>query len=148
VCPDIGSVKRARAYANRLGTDIAIVDKKRTGPNAVESVTLIGSVSGRDVVLFDDMIDTAGTLCAAAGLVKESGARRIVAACTHAILSGRSPQVIEASPMSRVVVSDTLFIPPEKLDGKIQVLSAGALFGEAIKRIHNEESISSLFDPT
>jgi ribose-phosphate pyrophosphokinase len=148
VCPDIGSIKRARAYANRLGTDIAIVDKKRTGPNAVESVTLIGSVKGRDVILFDDMIDTAGTLCAAAGLTKESGAKRIIAACTHAILSGRSPEAIEESPMSRVVVSDTLLIPPEKLDGKIQVLSAGALFGEAIKRIHNEESISSLFDPT
>jgi len=105
-------------------------------------------VKGRDVVLFDDMIDTAGTLCAAAGLIKESGAKRVIAACTHAILSGRSPSAIEASPMSAVVVSDTLFIPPEKLDGKIKVLTASALFGEAIKRIHNEESISSLFDPT
>ena len=145
VSPDIGSTKRARAYANRLNSDFAIVDKKRIDPNEVESVTLIGKVEDRDVILFDDIIDTAGTLCAAAGLLKRSGAKRIIAACTHPILSGNSVSNIERSPMSIVVVSDTLQVPPEKMNGKIEVLTAAALFGEAIKRIHNEESISSLF---
>ena len=145
VSPDIGSTKRARAYANRLNSDFAIVDKKRIDPNEVESVTLIGKVEDRDVILFDDIIDTAGTLCAAAGLLKRSGAKRIIAVCTHPILSGNSVANIERSPMSRVVVSDTLQVPPEKMNGKIEVLTAAALFGEAIKRIHNEESISSLF---
>jgi ribose-phosphate pyrophosphokinase len=148
VAPDIGSTKRARAYANRLGTDLAIVDKKRVAPNAVESGTLIGVVDSRDVILFDDMIDTAGTLCTAAKLVKQAGANRIIAACTHAILSGNSVESIEESPLSSVVVSDSLFVPDEKLIDKIEVLSAASLFGEAIKRIHNEESISSLFDPS
>jgi ribose-phosphate pyrophosphokinase len=145
VSPDIGSTKRARAYANRLGSDFAIVDKKRIDPNEVESVTLIGQVEDRDVILFDDIIDTAGTLCAAAGLLKRSGARRIIAACTHPILSGNSTENIQKSPLSLVVVSDTLLVPAGKLDGKIEVLTAASLFGEAIKRIHNEESISSLF---
>jgi ribose-phosphate pyrophosphokinase len=148
VAPDIGSTKRARAYANRLDTDLAIVDKKRIAPNTVESGTLIGNVEGRDVILFDDMIDTAGTLCNAAKLVKESGANRIIAACTHAILSGHSIELIQESPLSKVVVSDSLFIPDSKRNSKIEVLSSASLFGEAIKRIHNEESISSLFNPT
>jgi ribose-phosphate pyrophosphokinase len=146
VSPDIGSTKRARAYANRLDTDLAIVDKKRIGPNEVESVTLIGKVEDRDVILFDDIIDTAGTLCAAAKLLKQSGAKRIIAACTHAILSGNSTAAISQSPIYKVVVSDSLFVHPEKLIDKIELLTASALFGEAIKRIHNEESISSLFD--
>jgi ribose-phosphate pyrophosphokinase len=146
VSPDIGSVKRARAYANRLGTDLAIVDKKRIGPNEVESVTLIGSVKGRDVILFDDIIDTARTLCAAAGLLEQSGAKRIIAACTHPILSGNSIAMIEQSPLSSVVVSDSVFVKPEKLGKKIEMMSASSLFGEAIQRIHNEESISSLFN--
>jgi ribose-phosphate pyrophosphokinase len=146
VSPDIGSTKRARAYANRLDTDLAIVDKKRIGPNEVESVTLIGTVEDRDVILFDDIIDTAGTLCAAAKLLKQSGAKRIIAACTHAILSGNSAEAVKKSQMSKVVVSDSLFNQPEKLNDRFEILTASALFGEAIKRIHNEESISSLFD--
>ena len=146
VSPDVGSTKRARAYANRLNTDLAIVDKKRIGPNEVESVALIGTVDQRDVILFDDIIDTASTLCNAAKLLKRSGAKRIIAACTHPILSGDSVSTIRESPLSSVVVSDSLFMPPKKLIEKIEVLTSSALFGEAIKRIHNEESISSLFD--
>jgi len=146
VAPDIGSVKRARAYANRLNTDLALVDKRRTGPNHIQSVTLIGNVKDRDVILFDDIIDTAGTLCAAADLVKNEGAHSILAACTHPILSGNAIERISESSISKLYVSDTVFLPEEKRIDKIQVVTTAALFGEAILRIHNEKSISSLFD--
>jgi ribose-phosphate pyrophosphokinase len=139
------ATEKGQGLCEPAGIDFAIVDKKRVDPNAVESVTLIGQVEDRDVILVDDMIDTAGTLCAAAGLMKKVGAKRVIAACTHPILSGNSVANIESSPLSRLVVSDTLLVPEEKLKGKIEVLTAASLFGEAIKRIHNEESISSLF---
>jgi ribose-phosphate pyrophosphokinase len=145
VAPDIGSVKRARAYANRLNAELALVDKKRTQPNEIESVTLIGEVKGRDVILFDDMVDTAGTLCSAADLLKELGARQIVAACTHALLSGEAIPRIEASAITKLLVTDTIAIPDEKKIDKIEVVSAAPLFGEAIQRIHDEDSISTLF---
>jgi len=146
VAPDIGSVKRARAYANRLNTDLALVDKRRMGPNQIQSVSLIGNVKGRDVILFDDIIDTAGTLCSAADLMKEEGARKILAACTHPILSGNAVERISQSSISKLFVSDTVFLPDEKRIDKIKIISAASLFGEAIHRIHNEKSISSLFD--
>lgn len=146
VAPDIGSVKRARAYANRLNTDLALVDKRRVKPNEVNSVTLIGNVKGRDVVLFDDIIDTAGTLCAAADLVREEGANNILAVCTHAILSGDAVDRIRQSAITKLIVSDTVLLPQIKQIDKIQIISAAPLFGEAIQRIHNEESISTLFD--
>jgi ribose-phosphate pyrophosphokinase len=146
VAPDIGSVKRARAYANRLNTDLALVDKRRAKPNEVNSVTLIGQVRGRDVVIFDDIIDTAGTLCAAADLVRNEGAKNILAVCTHAILSGDAVDRIQKSAISKLIVSDTVQLPDYKLIDKIQTISAAPLLGEAILRIHNEESISSLFD--
>lgn len=145
VAPDVGSTKRARAYANRLNTDLAIVDKKRIGPNAVEAVSLIGSVENRDVILFDDIVDTGATLCNAAELLKRSGAKTIIAACTHPLLSGNAVSLIEKSPISKLVVLDTLKIPKEKNHKKIEILSSASLFGEAIQRIHHEESISSLF---
>lgn len=145
VAPDIGSVKRARAYANRLHTDLALVDKRRMGPNKIQSVTLIGNVKGRDVILFDDIIDTAGTLCSAAELMRSEGARKILAACTHPILSGNAVERIAQSAISKLFVSDTVFLPDEKRIDKIQVISAADLFGEAIFRIHNERSISTLF---
>ena len=148
VAPDIGSSKRARAYANRLHTELALVDKKRFGPNEVEAITLIGEVAGRDVVLVDDMIDTAGTLCKAAALLKKSGAREIVTACTHPILSGEATKRLAESAISRVVVSDTVLVPDFKRIDKLDIISSAGLFGEAIRRIHNEESISSLFDVT
>ncbi|MBN2104568.1 ribose-phosphate pyrophosphokinase [bacterium] len=146
VAPDIGSVKRARAYANRLNTDLALVDKRRMEPNKIQSVSLIGNVKDRDVILFDDIIDTAGTLCSAADLMRNEGARKILAACTHAILSGDAVERIGKSAISKLFVSDTVFLPDEKKIDKIQVISAAPLFGEAIRRIHNEKSISSLFD--
>ena len=146
VAPDVGSSKRARAYANRLGTELALVDKKRITPNCVEEVTLIGDVKDRNVLLVDDLIDTAGTLCAAVEKLKESGAKEIFAACTHPLLSGKAVERIEESQMSKLYVTDTILIPEEKRSKKIEVLPSAALFGEALKRIHNEESISSLFD--
>jgi len=146
VAPDIGSSKRARAYANRLGTDLALVDKKRTAPNEIETVTLIGDVSGKDVILVDDMIDTAGTLCKAADLMKRMGAGRILAACTHPILSRDACERIRDSALSLVFLTDTIPLKPGKAADKIRVLSSAPLFGEAIRRIHNEDSISSLFD--
>jgi len=145
VSPDVGSIKRARAYANRLEADLAVVDKKRIGPNEISAVTLIGDVANRDVILFDDMVDTAGTLCSAANLLKRTGAKNILAVCTHAILSGNAVQTIEASAISKLVVTDTIQIPENKAIGKIEILKSAKLFGEAIKRIHCEESISSLF---
>ncbi|NQT24526.1 ribose-phosphate pyrophosphokinase [candidate division KSB1 bacterium] len=148
VAPDVGSSKRARAYANRLNTDFAIVDKRRLGPNEIDSVTLIGDVEGRDVILVDDIIDTAGTLCSAAELLKENKAHRVLAACTHPILSRDAVEKICKSSISKVLVLDTVPIPKEKQCEKIEVLSSASLFGEAIKRIHHAESISSLFDNT
>ncbi len=145
VAPDVGSSKRARAYANRLETDFALVDKRRSGPNLVESVSLIGNVKGRDVILVDDIIDTAGTLCNAAQLMKETGANQVMAACTHPILSGQAVSRICGSALSQLFVLDTVPIPPEKMCDKIQVLSSAELFAESIDRIHHEASISSLF---
>lgn len=146
VGPDVGSSKRARAYANLLNTELALVDKKRSGPNKIETVTLIGDVRDKDVILVDDMVDTAGTLCRAAEYLNQSGARRIIATCTHPILSGNAISLLQESFIHKLLVSDTILVPDEKKNEKIEVLSSASVFGEAIKRIHNEESISSLFD--
>ncbi|MBN2030244.1 ribose-phosphate pyrophosphokinase [bacterium] len=146
VAPDIGSTKRARAYANRINTELAIVDKKRSGPNKIEAVTLIGNVQGKEVILVDDIIDTAGTLCSAADLLYQSGAKKVIAACTHPILSNNAVSNLNRSALSKIIISDTLYLPEEKKSDKIDVLTSAPLFGEAIRRIHNEESISSLFN--
>lgn len=146
VAPDIGSSKRAGAYANRLDTDLAVIDKKRVTPNKVNSVALMGEVKNRDVLLIDDMVDTAGTLCSAAELLKSCGANKIIAACTHPILSGEAGSRIYNSPISELIVTDTILVQEEKRIDKLNILPSAQIFGEAISRIHNEESISSLFD--
>jgi ribose-phosphate pyrophosphokinase len=146
VSPDIGSVKRARAYANRLGTELAIVDKKRIGPNQIQEVILIGDVKGKTVVLIDDMVDTGGTLCEAARLLMDSGAKEVFAATAHPILSGTATSRIQGSRISKLMVADTLYIPEPKRFPKLEILSSASLFGEAIRRIHLGDSISSLFD--
>ena len=146
VAPDVGSTMRARAYASRLNTGLAIVDKRRSGPNRVDEMMLIGDVKDRDIIIVDDMIDTGGTLCRASNLLREHGARDIIVACTHPILSGDAVQRLEESPISKVIVADTIAVPEEKRTNKIVVRSSGNLFGEAVKRIHNKESISSLFN--
>jgi len=146
VAPDVGSSKRARAYANRINADLALVDKKRTGPNQVESLTIIGDVKDKNIIMVDDMIDTAGTLCHAAELLLDHGALSIITACTHPILSGPAIERLEKSFISKLMVCDTIFIPENKLSKKIVQYSSAPLFGEAILRIHHEKSISSLFD--
>jgi ribose-phosphate pyrophosphokinase len=147
VSPDAGGVERARAYARHLNAGLAIVDKRRSAPNIAEVMNIIGDVDGCDVVICDDMIDTAGTLCAAAQLLKANGARKIYAAATHPVLSGPAIQRITESPIDRIIVTNT--IPLDEAGQqckKLHVLSVAPLFGEAIKRIHDLSSVSSLFD--
>ncbi len=146
VSPDAGGVERARAYARKMQSALAIVDKRREGPNVAEVMHLIGDVKGCDVVLIDDMIDTAGTLTQAAQALKAHGARRVLAATTHPVLSGPAIGRIEASPIEQVVVSNTIPLSSAgRACPKIKVLSAADVFGEAIKRIHDLNSVSSLF---
>ncbi len=146
VSPDLGGTHMARAYAKRLSTPIAIVDKRRPRPNAVEIMNVIGNVEGMNALLIDDICDTAGTITNAAAKLKEMGAKKVFAACTHPILSGPAVELIEKSCIEQMIVTDSVPIHPSKLIDKIKVLSIDKLFGRAIVRIHNEESISSLFD--
>jgi len=146
VSPDVGGIKMARAYAKGLNADLAIVDKRRSGPNEVEAMNLIGEVKGRTVLIPDDMIATGGSLVEAVNALVKFGAKDIYASCTHAILSGNAVEKLKKSVLKEVVITDTIPIPPEKRIDKITVLPVAPLLGEAIIRIHNEESISSLFN--
>ncbi|HEX4338933.1 MAG TPA: ribose-phosphate pyrophosphokinase [Polyangiaceae bacterium] len=146
ISPDAGGVERTRAFAKRLGSSLAIIDKRRERANVSEVMHLIGDVKGRDCIIVDDMIDTAGTLCNAAQAVMREGARRVVAVASHGVLSGPAVERIAASPLEEVVVSNS--IPPSaavKACPKIRYVSVGKLLGEAIRRIHNNDSVSSLF---
>ena len=146
VSPDAGGVERTRAYAKRIGADLAIIDKRRPEANVSEIMHIIGDIKGRDCVLLDDMIDTAGTLTNAARALQEKGANRIFAACTHPVLSGPALQRIIDSPLEQVIVTDTIPLPePARGHQKFHVLSVAKLLGEAIKRIHHSDSVSSLF---
>ncbi len=146
VSPDAGGVERARAYSKRLGASLAIIDKRRERANVSEVMHLIGDVEGRDCIIVDDLIDTAGTLCNAARAVMEHGAKSVVACATHGVLSGPAVQRIQESPLTEVVVTNSIS-PSEEARAckKIRVLSIGRLLGEAIRRIHNSDSVSSLF---
>ncbi|MDZ7289209.1 MAG: ribose-phosphate pyrophosphokinase [candidate division KSB1 bacterium] len=146
VSPDVGGSHMARAYAKRLHAPIALVDKRRPRPNAVEMMNIIGNVEGMNALLIDDICDTAGTLTSAAVILKERGALKVYAACTHAILSGPAVERLANSPIDELVVTDTLPIDPSKRFDRMKILSVDELFGRAIMRIHNEESISLLFD--
>jgi ribose-phosphate pyrophosphokinase len=146
VSPDVGSVKLVRAFAKELNFSIAIVDKRRPDINKAEVMNIIGEVEGRNVVIRDDLVDTAGTLTEAAKYLKEKGAKRIIAACTHAVLSGKSIEKLVESPIERLIVSDTIYNPPEKLHPKIEILSVSHVFSEAILRIHEERSLTTLFE--
>jgi ribose-phosphate pyrophosphokinase len=145
VAPDIGSVKMARAYAKRLGADLALVDKRRPRADAVEVMNIIGDVDGKTVVFFDDIISTGRTLCEAAEAMRANGARDIYAGATHACLAKGAAERLAASPIREVVVTDTVPHPASDLNEKFTVLSVGGLLGEAIRRIHEERSLSSLF---
>ncbi len=145
VAPDVGSTKIGRAFAKRLDTDLAIVDKRRSEKDNVEVMNVIGDVSGRDVVILDDMITTGGTLVKAARAVSEKGARSVIACATHAVFAGDACKIIMNSPIREVVVSNSLPFDRFAECPKVKVLDVSRLIAEAIKRIHYNESVSTLF---
>ena len=146
VSPDAGGVERARAFAKRLNASLAIIDKRRERANESEVMNVIGDVRKKDAVLFDDMVDTASTIAKAVAAIKEKGARKIVAACTHAVLSGPAIDRINASGLKELIVTNTILMDKKiRKCKKITVLSVAPLLAEAIKRIHEESSVSSLF---
>ncbi|MGH7896525.1 MAG: ribose-phosphate pyrophosphokinase [Candidatus Binatia bacterium] len=146
VSPDAGGVERARAVAKRLNASLAIIDKRRPSPNEVAEMHIIGDVEGRSAILVDDIVDTAGTIAAAADALRKAGARRAIACCTHGVLSGPAIERIDSSSIEELVITDTIPLRPEaKASGKIHVRSVAHLIGEAIHRTHDEQSISSLF---
>ncbi|MFM7431484.1 MAG: ribose-phosphate pyrophosphokinase [Flammeovirgaceae bacterium] len=141
--PDVGGIKRARSFAKFFNAELAVCDKYRKEANKIESMRLIGEVEGKDVILVDDLVDTGGTLCKAAALLKEKGASTVRAICTHGVLSGKAYENIQGSDLEELVVSDT--IPLKQVTPKIKVLTVSDLFAKAIRKIHDHESISSLF---
>ncbi|MGC2064043.1 MAG: ribose-phosphate pyrophosphokinase [Thermodesulfovibrionales bacterium] len=146
VSPDAGGVERARSFAKRLNCSIAIIDKRREKANECEIMNVIGDVMGRDTLLLDDMVDTAGTMVQAASALKGKGARKVAAACTHAILSGAAVDRINNSAIEEMIVTNTIQLDSKKEQcRKLTVLSIASLLGEAVKRINEESSISSLF---
>ncbi len=147
VSPDPGGVERARAFAKRMDATLAIIDKRRARANEVAEMRVVGDVQGYSAVVVDDIIDTAGTLTAATAALKDAGATEVIACCTHAVLSGPAIERVRDSALSELVVTDTIPLRPEaKRVSGISVLSVANLLGEAIRRTHQEESISSLFN--
>ena len=146
VSPDVGGVVRARAAAKQIDCDLAIIDKRRPKPNVAKVMNIIGDVAGRICVIMDDMVDTANTLCEAATALKEQGATKVVAYCTHPVLSGTAAERITNSNLDELVVTNTIPLRAEALAcSKIRQLSAGELLAETIRRISNEDSVSTLF---
>jgi ribose-phosphate pyrophosphokinase len=146
VSPDAGGVERARAFSKRLDAGLAIIDKRRPAPNVAELVNIIGDVKGRDAIIVDDMVDTAGTLCAAAKGLVQQGARDVYACITHGLLSGPALERIHASSLKELIITDSIPPRPEvKASPRIRVLSVAPLLAEAVKRIHMGDSLSSLF---
>ena len=147
VSPDVGGVVRARALAKRLDdAELAIIDKRRPRPNEAKVMNIIGDVEGHSCVIIDDLVDTAGTLCQAAGALKDHGAARVVAYCTHPVLSGKAVENISNSRLDELVVTNTIPLRPEALGcGRIRQLSIGELLAETMRRVATEESVSSLF---
>jgi len=146
VAPDVGSLRMARAYAKRLNAELAFIDKRRPAANAVEVLNVIGKVDGKNILIIDDMVDTAGTLCEAARALKEKGADMVIAAATHGILSGPAVERLRESVIGKVITTNTINIPEEKRFQDLEIVSVGHIFGEAIRRTYGEESISTLFD--
>jgi ribose-phosphate pyrophosphokinase len=145
VAPDAGGVERARAIAKRLNAGLAIIDKRRDRPNVAVMMHLIGDVKDKDAIVIDDMIDTAGTLVQAVSALEREGARRIIAGGVHAVLSGPAVERLKSAPLEEIVVTNSIPVPPEKQFPTMTVLTVAPLLGEAIRRIHDEESVSTLF---
>jgi ribose-phosphate pyrophosphokinase len=146
VAPDVGSAKMARGFAKRLNGSLAIIDKRRPKANVSEVVNVVGEVEGRDCLLADDMIDTAGTVSEAAKALKDLGARDVYVCATHALLSGPAVDRLSKAPIKEVTVTDTVMIPKAKRFSTLCVLSVGELLSKAIRYIHSEQSVSSLFE--
>lgn len=145
VSPDIGGIKRSRQYADRLGAEMVVIDKKRYFTGQTEVMNILGEVKGQNVVIVDDLVATGGSLVQAAEALKKEGAKDIYAAITHPVLSGPAIERIKASPIKKLLVTNTIPIPEQKMIENIEIVCVGSLFAEAIKRIHREESISALF---
>jgi len=146
VSPDLGSVTRARNFASYLDAPIAIIDKRRPKANVSEIMNIIGDINGKNVVIIDDIIDTAGTLCNAANALKERGAKSVRACATHGVLSGPAIQRIEESALEEIILLDTIQLPEEKQIDKIKVTTVATVFADAIRRIYADQSVSTLFD--
>lgn len=145
VSPDLGSVTRARTYAEKIEIPMAIIDKRRQKANVSEVMNIIGDVNGKDVIMIDDMIDTAGTIVHAVHALKERGAKKIRIGCSHAVLSGPAIERLQNAPIEEIVVLDTIQLPPEKMLPNMTVLSSSSVFAEAIDRIYEDLSVSTLF---
>jgi len=146
VSPDVGGVGTAKALADRLSASLAIITKRRPEPNLIEVIQIIGELAGKKAILVDDMIDTAGSIVSAAEMVADRGASEIHAYATHAVLSGDAVSRLEASPIKEVVVTDTIPLPPAKASPKIRVLSVAPTLAEAIRRVHHNTSVSTIFE--
>ena len=147
VSPDVGGIKMARAFAKRLDAGLVLIDKRRPKPNQIEEMTIIGNVEGRNILIVDDLIDTAGTFCNAVNALRNAGANEIYGACTHPILSGEALNRISETNVTKIYVTDSVALNSRYTKtGKIEILSVADLFGEAILRAFNNQSISSLFD--
>jgi ribose-phosphate pyrophosphokinase len=146
ISPDVGGIKMARAYAKRFNADLAIIDKRRVNSEQTEVMNILGEVKGKDAIIVDDLVATAGSLVEASQALKQHGAQDIYAAITHPVLSGPALKRIENSALKQLAVCDTIPVEDSKRNSKIEVLSVASLLAEAIKRIHHEESVSCLFD--
>jgi ribose-phosphate pyrophosphokinase len=146
VSPDVGGVKRARGLARWLHTPLAIIDKRRPKANESEVMNIIGDVQGKKAIIIDDMIDTAGTICNAAKALKEKGAVEVYACAIHAIFSGPAIERLKNAPLNKIVVTDSIELPEEKIFDKLRILTTSKMFAETIKRIYWNEAISDLFE--
>ena len=146
VAPDLGSVKRSRKVAEKLGVPIAIIDKRRPKANVMEVMSIIGDVKGKRCLMVDDMIDTAGTICQGAQAIKDAGAIEVYAGCTHAVLSGPALERLEKSAITKLVMLDTVPLSAEKRLDKFEVLSVANLFAAAIENVYLDKPMSKLYD--
>ena len=146
LAPDIGSVKMSQSYAKTLGMHFALIEKRRFAPNQAEVNHLIGNLDGLDVLIIDDMIDTAGTTVSAADAAMDKGANSVTVVATHGVLSGPAIQRLNESVIRKIIVTDTISIPKKKQIEKLETVSVAGLFAEAISRVHDGESVSALFE--